>query len=71
MYIDPFIAGILITLFVEISFVLIFAIQHLHKIDDDENCVHVELTKEEMEQIMENLKGVVENVKDNDNQGEQ
>ena len=58
MYINEFVAGILITVLVEFLFVVIFVAQHLHRIpmdesDDDSNSIPI--TEEQWHRIKKML----------------
>ena len=69
MYINPFVAGILITLLVEFAFIIIFVAQHLHKIQEEEDSVNIELTEDEAKELADVLRGVIKHGENNDNQG--
>lgn len=66
MYINPFFAGILATVCVEIICSFIYALQHNNRNDD---MIPIELTPDNIERIIENLRRNKDG-EDNDNQGE-
>ena len=67
MYINPFVAGILATLLVEVCFVIIHGIIHDHEVETE--IQEIELTEQEKEEIVGLLKSwaVKHNEQNNDN----
>ena len=68
MYINPFFAGVLATVCVEVLCSFIYALQHNNQ-GTPEKIVAVDLTKDEMREMLEKLQETM-NGKNNDNQGE-
>lgn len=66
MYINPFFAGVLATVCVEIICSFIYALQHNNK---DDKMVAFELTQEDIDRVIEDLRRGKDG-EDNDNQGE-
>ena len=66
MYVNPFIAGIFVTIGVELAFIVVYSIQQMHRASS-RAVVDVTASPEEVEKLLSYLKEIEEDNKDGEN----